>query len=1086
MSKFLRLPLAALFLLVSMCVAATAQSTVSGAIDGVVKDPQAAVVQNAAVTLRNEETNKESTATTDGEGRFHAVQLQPGNYTVTVNASGFSAFTQQKVVVEVGRVTSLDVNLTVTGTTETVQVTSEAPVINTTQQDFSTNINQTSINELPINGRRWSNFAILTPGSTPDGSFGLISFRGISGLLNNNTIDGGDNNQAFFSEERGRTRLSYSISQSAIREFQVNTSNYSAEYGRSAGGVTNAVTKSGSNEFHGDVFYYQRNNRFGARNPLATLSTFDVASGTTTLSGIKPKDVRHQFGGTIGGPVVHDKLFFFFSYDQQKRNFPGLAIFTAASTLNLSSAQRTTLTSRGLTTTQVNSALGFLNSLTGEVPRTGDQRTILPKIDWQINNSNSFSVTYNRVRWDSPAGIQTQATNTLGRASFGNDFVNIDWITLRLLSTLSPTVVNEARFQYGRDNEFQNSQPPLPGEPTTAFGGTRSPDVFITNVIDFGTPTFLERRAFPDEKRYQYTDSITASHGKQTFKFGADINHVNDLIDNLRFEGGAYSYNNISDFIVDYTNFATGGAIRALTGGTNGVCTTSTRRAGQCYTGNYTQGFGPTRSQFSTNDLNFFAQDDIRATPKLTVNLGVRYEYQKLPGAQIPNPLVAQTNQLPQDKNNFGPRIGFAYDIKGDAKTVVRAGYGIYYGRIPNAQVSNALTNTGVATGQNQVTVAPASGPIFPNILPSGAANLPAVVYFRNGYQNPEVHQADLVLEHQIAKNTVISASYLYSQGRHLPTYIDRNLCPAGSRRNTAIAGTNCAATAPETASYTIFNGPLAGQVVTVPFFAAPRPNPNFNATIEINDIVRSDYHALVLQANRRYTSGLQFQASYTLAKAKDNGQTSNAFPSSFSTVFDPFNPLSGESGTSNFDVRHKVVVSAVYTPDFFGDQGESKVGRAIFNGFTIAPIFQYYSGRPLNGASAGNIGAQGGIASAAGGINGSNGANRVPGLLRNSFRQPSAYNVDLRISRRFHFGETRALEFLAEGFNIFNRTQVTGVNTTFYRVGPQTGVAGCTSANQLCLNVDNAGNPLFGTTTEAGGTLFRERQVQLAVRFQF
>ncbi len=1098
MSKFLRIPLAALFMLASMCVASFAQSTTDGAIGGTVKDPNGAIVQNAAVTARNEETNLEKTATSDDEGRFRVVQLQPGHYTVTVNATGFGAYTQQKVVVEVGRVTSIEAALAVSGTTENVTVSGEAPVVNTTQQDFSTNINQTSINELPINGRRWSNFAILTPGSTPDGSFGLISFRGISGLLNNNTIDGGDNNQAFFSEERGRTRLSYSISQSAIREFQVNTSNYSAEYGRSAGGVTNAVTKSGTNEFHGDGFYYQRNNRLGARNPLAFLSTFNPATSTSTLSGIKPVDVRHQFGGTIGGPIKHDKLFFFFSYDQQKRNFPGLSIFSSANPLNLSASQLTTLTARGLTTTQVNNSLGFLSSLTGIVPRRGDQRSILPKIDWQINNSNSFSATYNHVRWASPAGIQTQATNTLGRASFGNDFVNIDWITLRLQSTISPNVLNEARFQYGRDNEFENSQTPLPGEPTTAFGGTRSPDVFITNVIDFGTPTFLERRAYPDEKRYQYTDSVTVSHGNQTFKFGADINHVNEKLDNLRFEGGAYSYSNISDFIVDYTNLTTGGAIRSLVPGTVasgtsnfGVCTTTTRRAGQCYTSNFSQGFGPTGAQFRTNDINFFAQDDIRATQRLTLNLGVRYEYQKLPGVQVPNALLPQTSVLPRDKNNFGPRIGFAYDFKGDGKTVWRGGYGIYYGRIPNAQVSNAITNTGAAGSQLQASVAPASGPIFPNILPSAATQLPSPVYFRTGYQNPEVHQADLIVEHQIAKNTVISASYLYSQGRHLATYIDRNICQAGTRRDATIAGTNCAASAPASATYTFVGGPLAGQTVTTPFFSAPRPNPNFQATFEINDIVRSDYHALVLQANRRYTNGLQFQASYTLASARDNGQTSNAFPSSFSTAFDPFNPLNGEAGTSSLDIRHKVVVSAVYTPDFFGEQGNSKVGHAIFGGFTIAPIFQYYSGRPLSGATAGSVANQtfngASIASAAGGINGSNGIGRVPGLARNSFRQPSAYNVDLRVSRRFHFGETRSLELLAEGFNIFNRTQVTGVNATLYRVGSATStVPGCTNSSQLCVNTDNFNNPLFGATTEAGGTLFRERQVQLAVRFQF
>ena len=330
MSKFLRFSLVTLLFIVLGAMTAAAQTT-TGGIGGVVSNPAGEVVPGATVTVRNVETNKEGTATTDDQGRFFVGQLDPGTYSVTINATGFSAFTQERVTVEVGRTTTLEVPLSV-GPVQggTVDITADAPVINTTQQDFSTNVNQTSINELPINGRRWSNFALLTPGAVPDGNFGLISFRGISGLLNNSTIDGGDNNQAFFAEERGRTRISYSVSQAAIREFQVNTSSYSAEYGRSAGGVVNAVTKSGTNEFHGGLFYYQRNNKWGARNPLATNSV--LVNGVFTSVGIKPEDVRHQFGGTIGGPIVKDKAFFFFSYDERSaisQVSPGLPILTS-------------------------------------------------------------------------------------------------------------------------------------------------------------------------------------------------------------------------------------------------------------------------------------------------------------------------------------------------------------------------------------------------------------------------------------------------------------------------------------------------------------------------------------------------------------------------------------------------------------------------------------------------------------------------------------------------------------------------------------------------------------------------------------
>src|SRR5574341_911485 len=490
MRKILSYSFVSLLAIAFCAFSAMAQSTTQGAISGTVNDPNGAAVAGATVTVKNIGTNKEVTITTDDAGSFKTVNLDPGNYSVTVNAGGFAAVTQNAVV-EVGRATELTVALSPQGVSGVVNVTAEAPVINTSQQDFSSNINQTSINELPINGRRWSNFVILSPGATPDGQFGLVSFRGISGLLNNNTVDGGDNNQAFFSEERGRTRISYVISQSAIREFQVNTSNYSAEYGRAAGGVTNAVTKSGTNQLRGDAFYFQRNNEWGARNPLAFQTV--LVNGVSNRIGIKPEDVRHQFGGTLGGPIVKDKLFFFFSYDQQKRNFPGLSIFSAPNFLD--GVNRTALTGKGLTTAQIDDTLAFLTSLTGTVPRRGDQRLILPKIDWQINSRNTCSINYNRLRWDSPAGIQTQATNTRGRASFGDDFVKVDWGTARLTSTISPTLVNEFRVQYARDFEFQIGQTPLAGEPRTAINGS-APGVGVGNGLNFKKPNCLERASY--------------------------------------------------------------------------------------------------------------------------------------------------------------------------------------------------------------------------------------------------------------------------------------------------------------------------------------------------------------------------------------------------------------------------------------------------------------------------------------------------------------------------------------------------------------------------------------------------------------
>jgi outer membrane receptor protein involved in Fe transport len=1087
-------------LVLALSAVALAQSTTTGSIGGTVTNPAKEVVTGASITAKNIGTNKEDTATTDDTGRFKVPNLQPGLYSVTVNSGGFSPMTVENVTVEIGRETELEVALSVGPVTGTVDVTAEAPAVNTIQPDFSTNLNQTSINELPVNGRRWSNFAILTPGAVPDGNFGLISFRGISGLLNNSTVDGGDNNQAFFSEERGRTRSAYSISQAAIREFQVNTSNFAAEYGRSAGGVINAVTKSGTNEFHGSAFLYNRNNRWGARNPNTFINR--LVNGVSTREAFKPEDNRYQFGGTIGGPIVKDKAFFFFSYDEQRRNFPGVAVFATPGYLNTvnrcasAAAPGCSATlfaaslknpNRGLTDAQIDSALAFINDLTGEVPRRGDQRLFLPKVDWHLNSNNQLTATYNRLRWASPAGVQTGATVTRDRAGFGDDFVETDSLNLRLASTLSPQLINEFRFQWADELNSQFAQPPLPGQPTTANG--ISPQVALTNGITFGKATSLDRVALPDERRFQFADSVTYSSGNHTFKFGADINRVRDVDDNLFTGAGSYAYGNINDFIVDYVNFTTGGALRTAgrTCSTQANPTANTRLAGKCYTSNYNQGFGQPRFELTTTDFAYFAQDDWRVTPRLTLNLGVRYEYEKFPQPFLVNANLPQTANRPSDKNNFGPRIGFAVDASGDGKTSVRGGYGIYYGRINGTIIINSLINTGLSTGQavssipancnsqlcpsNPTDVAGnAAAPIFPNVLTSAPPGTAGINYFRDGFQNPLIHQGDVIIEREVSRNTVVSASYLFSYGKHLTTFVDVNIAPPTAQGRV-----------------TLVDGPFAGQVWAFPYYRgnqASRPFPSFGTILEIRDSVSTKYHALVLQANRRLTNGLQFQSSYTLSRAQDNGgaQSSATFTPQFSALFDPLDP-SGDDGLSPFDRRHKFVASVVYNTDFKGLNG---VGKAILNGWTIAPIVNMFSGfrytavtnnfSPPTGVATGSTFGTG----QAGGINGSNGSLRFGLTPNNAFHTPSIKYVDLRVSRRFTIKENYKLELLAEGFNIFNRTQVTGVNNRIYVLSaPTTGA----NANTVIGTFDQT----FGTPSDlSNGFFFRERQIQWAVRFEF
>jgi hypothetical protein len=809
--------------------------------------------------------------------------------------------------------------------------------------------------------------------------------------------------------------------------------------------------------------------------------------------------VRHQFGGTIGGPIVKNKAFFFFSYDQQKRNFPGVAGFSSLDFLNrvdrclLTSAAGATVTlaqcpnftgttsitsrtgtnaatlgtGKGLTNAQIDTALNFLNSITGEVPRTGDQKLFLPKIDWNINDKNTFTATYNRLRWASPAGVQTQAINTRARDNFGDDGVDIDWITLRLTSTLTNKLLNEFRYQWGRDKEFQLSQPPLPGMPTNSVNG-RSPQTFITNGLSFGIPEFLERPAFPDERRNQFADTMTYSSGNHTLKFGGDINRVTDIISNLRFSGGEFNYTGgtnaagfyggLNDFIIDYTNFLANNALAA-----NIPCYSSTRTRGRCYAGNFNQGLGVLGLTMKTTDFNFFFQDDWRFNTRLTLNIGLRYEYQKNPEAIAANvnPALPQTANAVRDTNNWGPRFGFAYDATGDGKTSVRGGYGIYYGRVINSTVYNALINTGVGVdvAQRQVSIPAtnAAAPIFPNLIGAGALVAPAVQYFSRNFSLPMVHQMDMIVEREIMRNTVVSASYLFSYGSSLPNFVDTNL-PQPTL----------------TGSFVASGGPFNGQTWSIPLFTGPRPNTNFAQITEIRSNVWSKYHGLVLQANRRMTDGLQFQINYTLSRATDNGQTSTTFTANNSpfNAFDQFQ----EGGLSSFDRRHKFVASLVYNTDF-ASLRDNKVGRAIFNGWTIAPIFNAFSGQRYSPTVSGNVNPANnfgftGVTATTTGPNGSAGATRFTLVPRNFFKQPNIWYLDMRISRSFRITEGTKLELLAEAFNLFNRTQITSVNASIYTI-PNAG-------NVLTFNT------AFQSITGADSTLFRERQVQLAARFQF
>ncbi|MGB6975442.1 MAG: TonB-dependent receptor [Terracidiphilus sp.] len=1083
-------------LLLLLIPGAFAQTAVDGAIGGTVLDSSGAVVPNATVSVRNEGTNAAQTTVSDGSGYFRVLHLQPGAYNVTIAAKGFSSYRSTNLTVQVGVLTSVDARLTVGATAQTVEVTGEAPLVNTTSPDFAGVIDEETIRTIPENNYRWSAFALLSPGVVNDSNgFGLLSFRGQSTLLNNVTIDGTDDNQAYFSEERGRTRAGYSTIKDAVQEFQVNTSNYSVEYGRSAGGIVNSVTKSGTNHLHGDAYYFDRDSAWSAQNYYVQHPVPNGSGGYTSVS-FKPTDLRRQMGFTVGGPILKDKLFFFLAADRFYHDFPAAATITGTSAnanyYATSGSFYNTQISRivsdtGLSSTDAAttyaSGIAGLTSMLGVAPRTGDQAIYFPKLDWQINQKNHLAVEANQMRWTSPAGIQTSPAVAYGKESFGNDYVRDNWIVGKLDTFFTPALSNEVRYMYGRDFEFEFNQVPTSYEESNLVNTPSDyvnplglpPNVYLSGFFQFGTPQFLNRAALPDERRWQLADTVAWVHGNHTFKFGEDVLHTDDFISNLYNQYGGYTYS----LSVSGTSVALADMISDLYLSQN----PTEGYIAQHYT-YFNQGAGPAGLDMTTMDYALFAQDEWKVSPRLSLTMGLRWEYEKYPDQQLPNAAIPQTLTLPDYKANIGPRIGFAYDISGHGTTILRGGYGMFFARAINSTLYQALISSGSAGGQTNPSLNPGStcAPVFPQIVDAsnyasclgGSSGNATAYYLDSNFKVPEIHQADLTLEQQLGQKDVFSVSWLGSWGRRLPDFVDTNL------------------PTPTPVTFTVNDpnglGPLANgaSISTNAFFYVTgnsnhRPNPNFSTITDIFSGVTSNYEALVAQFNHRLSHSVSFTMNYTWSHALDYGENNTTGASANALLYP--GDIKLDYGNSNQNVPNKLTAFLLVQSPWHvhGPAGY------LANDFELAPAFSTQSGLPystgISGSSSklyadGTITQQSIISTSS--FNGSGGSDRIPGVDRNNYQSPKIWQMDMRASKKVVVREKYKLEFLAEAFNLTNHQNVTGVGASAYTVSEDT-------TNHLNHFVPYTSVP-FGSVTSTDNSNFASnvRQVQLALRLTF
>src|SRR5215472_3990980 len=758
------------------CAIAFAQSQANtGSIEGTVTDTSGKAVAKAQVTITNLGTNFTRELTTDEEGRFRGLLLPLGPYRVTTKAPSFGTNVREGLDLAVGQTIALNVVLSISQVEQVVSVNADAPILETGRVEDSTYLDQRSVRDLPNNGRNFLSLVPLTPGVSivqgPDGD--EISINGQKGINNNVSIDGADNNNPFFGEQRGGQRPPFTVSLDAIKEFQVVADSAPAEFGRSSGGFINVVTKSGTNGTHGTLHEYQKWTGLTSR-----------LSDGTRLSGFS----QEQFGGTVGGAIRKNKLFYFAAFDQQ--------FFTQTKQNN----------PKRIDPTLVNFFATKFNDPNENGPITRDNNAIatLGKIDWCASPSNLFTARYNFARARQPNG--TFDVESWGRSAnaIERDFANT--ASLQLNTTLSASTLNEARFQFSREDRPRDySGPSLPGQSRPL------PDTGIDFVgqYRFGLPFFIPVKDF--DTRFQVNDNVSLIRGAHNFKFGAEINRTSTTQTFVGFANGRYIFDSVQGFM-NYVNIGPK-FVECSDGSTNnnGTCPKGTTITGPLLL--FLQFAGVNGK--STNDAGtqtipqlepaLFIQDKWQIRKNLILSYGLRWDAQIEPDPITPAsqvffaPFIGKrgfpsTGDIPSSWKQFQPRLGLVWDPSEKGRTVIRLGAGIYYARTPGLDFASIRSTNG-SVGQTIASGSFANAfgappPAYTQLIPNAgsvAPDHPDVYVADKNFRNPRTYTWNVTVEQALTNSLKFTAAFNYLKGVHGGRFVNRNNPVFGSPFTTGL-----------------------------------------------------------------------------------------------------------------------------------------------------------------------------------------------------------------------------------------------------------------------------------------------------------